>query len=64
MGVLVTSGKAIPIRNFALDKSWMMAAHVKINCDSTDVKGDVFTQLSSLSDTEYSIRVTPDILLR
>ena len=34
MGVYVGANKAITIHNFILDKSWMVAAHVRVNCFS------------------------------
>ena len=67
MGVHIGGSKRITIENFILDKSWMMAAHFRIKCDSSQFpsdSGDFFTQLSSKEGTQYTIRVTPDVTLR
>ena len=38
-----------------------------MNCNFTsfpNIAGDIFTQLSNKPDTQYAIRVTPDVPLR
>ena len=64
MGVLIGPSKAITIHNFVLDRSWMLAAHFRFDCNAATFvssPGDLFLQLSSDGVNDYAMKATPNV---